>query len=45
MMRLANKEGFVIIDETTAVGLMEEFGATLDLSDNNRANTWEVMKN
>lgn len=42
MMRLADREGFVIIDETTAVGLMESFGFDL-LSNKDKKNTWEVM--
>lgn len=29
MMRLADEEGFVVIDETTAVGLFVGFGFTL----------------
>lgn len=29
MMRLADREGFVVIDETTAVGLMYNFGVDM----------------
>lgn len=43
MMRLADKEGFVVIDETTAVGLMESFGFDLSAPKEKR-NTWEYMK-
>lgn len=41
MMRLADREGFVVIDETTAVGLMNNFGFTLQI-DQSR-NTWETL--
>lgn len=43
MMRLADREGFVVIDETTAVGLMESFGFDLSAPKEKR-NTWEYMK-
>lgn len=43
MMRLADREGFVVIDETTAVGLVEDFGFNLDKPLTER-NTWNVMK-
>ncbi|WP_068268960.1 beta-glucuronidase [Caviibacter abscessus] len=43
MMRLADREGFVVIDETTAVGLMEHFGADL-MGPKEKRNTWEYMK-
>lgn len=42
MMRLADREGFVVIDETTAVGLMADFGFNL-LGDVNKKNTWEKL--
>lgn len=42
MMRLADREGFVVIDETTAVGLMHNFGAGLinDPAEQD-INTWQ----
>lgn len=43
MMRLADREGFVVIDETTAVGLMEGFGFDL-MGSTDKKNTWDVMK-
>lgn len=42
MMRLADREGFLVIDETTAVGLFENFGFTL-VPQSQVKNTWEVM--
>lgn len=42
MMRLADREGFVVIDETTAVGLMENFGFDL-LGNSEKKNTWETL--
>lgn len=41
MMRLCDREGIVVIDETTAVGLLEGFSFNLNMD---RSNTWEVMK-
>ncbi|MFP4732489.1 beta-glucuronidase [Pasteurella multocida] len=41
MMRLADREGFVIIDETSAVGLMHDFGFNLLQDDHKQVNTWE----
>lgn len=40
MMRLADREGFVVIDETPAVGLFEGF--TIDINMKG-GNTWEMM--
>lgn len=42
MMRLADREGFVVIDETTAVGLMADFGFNL-VGDVDKKNTWEKL--
>lgn len=43
MMRLADRYGFVVIDETTAVGLVDGFG--FELLDKKKVNnTWTVMK-
>ncbi len=42
MMRLADREGFVVIDETTAVGLMENFGFNLTGS-KEKKNTWKTL--
>lgn len=39
MMRLADREGFVVIDETTAVGLMANFGFDL-VGTTEKKNTW-----
>lgn len=39
MMRLADREGFVVIDETTAVGLMANFGFDL-IGTTEKKNTW-----
>ncbi|MGI6076678.1 MAG: beta-glucuronidase [Fastidiosipilaceae bacterium] len=41
MMRLCDREGIVVIDETSAVGLMENFNFNLD--DMASGSTWEVM--
>lgn len=41
IMRLADKEGIVVIDETPAVGLHLNFGATLSGMGGKRRNTWE----
>lgn len=43
MMKLADEEGFVVIDETTAVGLFVDFGFTL-FDSPKRKNTWQEMK-
>lgn len=43
MMRLADREGFLVIDETTAVGIYEGFAATLGSKQSN-LNTYQVMK-
>ena len=42
MMRLADREGFVVIDETTAVGLMVDFGFDLN-GKTEKKNTWEKI--
>lgn len=42
MMRLADREGFVVIDETTAVGLMANFGFDLN-GTTEKKNTWEKI--
>lgn len=42
MMRLADKEGIVVIDETPAVGLFSSFDFLLSGSGESR-NTWELM--
>lgn len=42
MMRLADREGFVVIDETTAVGLMADFGFDLN-GKTEKKNTWEKI--
>lgn len=42
MMRLADREGFVVIDETTAVGLMYNFGVDMKVDPAN--NTWKIYK-
>lgn len=42
MMRLADREGFVVIDETTAVGLMANFGFDL-IGTTEKKNTWEKI--
>lgn len=47
MMRLADREGFVVIDETTAVGLMHNFASNLNLvkgENNDETNTWKKYK-
>ncbi|QPB43579.1 beta-glucuronidase [Rodentibacter haemolyticus] len=41
IMRLADREGFVVIDETTAVGLMHNFGVNLFQDASQQINTWE----
>lgn len=41
MMRLADREGFVVIDETTAVGLMHNFGFNLLQDEKSKINTWQ----
>lgn len=43
MIEISKQEGFTIIDETTAVGLMEEFEQLL-IYQIIMNNTWEVMK-
>lgn len=44
MMRLADKQGIVIIDETTAVGLMQSFSPDLISMENNKPkNIWEQL--
>lgn len=43
MMRLADKEGFVVIDETTAVGVHLNFMATLS-GDADKRDTWKEIK-
>lgn len=43
LMRLADREGFVVIDETPAVGVHLNFMATL-LSEKEKVNTWELIK-
>lgn len=42
MMRLADRMGVVVIDETPAVGLYESFGFSL-MDGGDPKNTWEVM--
>lgn len=42
MMRLCDREGIVVIDETPAVGLFHGFG--FDLSGKNANSTWSVLK-
>ncbi len=42
MIRLADREGLVIIDETTAVGLMENFGFNL-MGSSEKKNIWEIL--
>ncbi len=42
MMRLCDQRGIVVIDETPAVGLMENFGFSLTGMD--KGSTWDVMK-
>lgn len=42
MMRLADRMGFVVIDETTAVGLMADFGFDL-IGSTKKKNTWEKL--
>lgn len=42
MMRLADKEGIVVIDETTAVGLFSAFDFMLS-GEGETANTWDTM--
>jgi len=41
MMRLADREGIVVIDETPAVGIHLNFGATLSGLGGGKRNTWE----
>ena len=43
MMRLADRLGVVVIDEVPAVGLFQNFNASLDLSPKDNG-TWNVMK-
>lgn len=43
MMRLADREGFLVIDETPAVGLFGNFGVILSTGQNKK-NTWETLK-
>lgn len=43
MMRLADREGFLVIDETSAVGLFENFGFSLQTGKKQK-NTWETLK-
>ncbi len=43
LMRLADREGFVVIDETPAVGVHLNFAATL-LGGKERRNTWEHIQ-
>lgn len=43
LMRLADREGIVVIDETPAVGLHLNFMATL-FGDGKRRNTWQELK-
>lgn len=42
MMRLADKEGIVVIDETTAVGLFAAFNFALS-GEGTKGNTWDMM--
>ena len=42
MMRLCDREGIVVIDETPAVGLFHGFG--FDLSGKNAGSTWSVLQ-
>lgn len=45
MMRLADREGFVIIDETPAVTLLHGFGFSMLSNDGKKkVNTWDVLK-
>lgn len=45
MMRLADREGFVIIDETPAVTLLHGFGfSMLSNDEKKKVNTWDVLK-
>ena len=46
MMRLADRMGFLVIDEVPAVGLFANFSAALDMSPGEKkvVKTWEVMK-
>lgn len=46
MMRLADRMGVVVIDEVPAVGLFQQFSASLELigGDEKQQNTWEVMQ-
>lgn len=43
MMRLADREGFVVIDETSAVGLMHGFGFSMLEERERPINTWDVL--
>lgn len=43
MMILADRMGFVVIDETPAVGLYKNFGISLS-NNNDDENTWEYLK-
>ncbi|OFK63705.1 beta-glucuronidase [Globicatella sp. HMSC072A10] len=43
MMRLADRMGVVVIDEVAAVGLFQNFNASLDLKPTDRG-TWQVME-
>ena len=44
-MRLADRMGFLVIDEVPAVGLFANFSAALDMSPGEKkvVKTWEVM--
>lgn len=47
MMRLCDREGIVVIDETTAVGLLESFNFNLDAMGGDEGadnNTWSIMQ-
>ena len=45
MMQLCDREGIVVIDETPAVGLMENFSTDVSSLDDAKANrTWQVME-
>ncbi|MFM9278811.1 beta-glucuronidase [Paenibacillus jiagnxiensis] len=44
LMRLADREGFVVIDEVPAVGLNLNFNAFTGVSSGNSSTTWERIK-
>ena len=47
MMRLCDREGIVVIDETTAVGLLESFNFNLEAMGGDKGagnNTWSIMQ-